>query len=62
MNEFTQAVEQGNHKQLGWPSAAYAVSKSGVTGMTRVVAREERQREKDGGRKGVLILVKEENI
>ena len=44
MESFTRAVEQGKEKELGWPSAAYAVSKSGITGMTRAVALEEREK------------------
>ena len=44
MESFTSAVEQGRESELGWPSAAYAVSKSGVTGMTRAVALEEKER------------------
>ncbi len=40
MEAFTEAVERGKEKELGWPSAAYAVSKSGITGMTRAVAKE----------------------
>ena len=43
MDEFTSAVERGREQKEGWPSAAYAVSKAGVTGMTRVVALEERK-------------------
>ncbi|MCJ1380298.1 hypothetical protein MMC17_003401 [Xylographa soralifera] len=50
MADFEAAVAAGTEKAQGWPSAAYAVSKAGVTGMTRVVAREERER----GR-GVLV-------
>lgn len=50
MESFTEAVEQGREKELGWPSAAYAVSKSGVTGMTRAVAAE-----KGAKREGVLV-------
>ena len=30
MEEFTNAVEAGKHEAQGWPSAAYAVSKSGM--------------------------------
>ena len=30
MEEFTRAVEAGKHEEQGWPSAAYAVSKSGA--------------------------------
>lgn len=41
MESFTEAVERGVENERGWPSAAYAVSKSGVTGMTRAVAKEE---------------------
>ena len=44
MESFTSAVEQGKESELGWPSAAYAVSKSGITGMTRAVALEEKER------------------
>lgn len=44
MESFTSAVEQGKEKELGWPSAAYAVSKSGITGFTRAVAREEMEK------------------
>lgn len=51
MESFTRAVEQGKEGERGWPSAAYAVSKSGITGMTRAVAREEKG--KAGG--GVLV-------
>ena len=40
MDDFTAAVEAGKEKEMGWPSAAYAVSKSGVTGMTRAIARD----------------------
>ena len=47
MESFTKAVEQGKEREQGWPSAAYAVSKSGITGMTRAVALE--QKEKSGG-------------
>ncbi|MCJ1397431.1 hypothetical protein MMC11_000624 [Xylographa trunciseda] len=50
MEGFKAAVAAGTEKEQGWPSAAYAVSKAGVTGMTGVVAREERAR----GR-GVLV-------
>lgn len=44
MESFTEAVKQGNEHQQGWPSAAYAVSKCGVIGMTRAIAREEKER------------------
>ena len=44
MDEFTNAVRANKDLQAeGWPSAAYAVSKSGVTGMTRAIAREHRE-------------------
>ena len=29
MEQFTKAVESGDEKKQGWPSAAYAVSKAG---------------------------------
>lgn len=42
MQEFTTAVENGSH-QKDWPSAAYAVSKAGIIGFTRVIARQNRE-------------------
>ncbi|KAF2090610.1 carbonyl reductase [Saccharata proteae CBS 121410] len=48
MSEFAEAVKAGNHAEKGWPSSAYAVSKAGVIGMTRAVARQEKGR--GGGR------------
>lgn len=50
MGDFTKAVQQGNEKQLGWPSAAYAVSKAGATAFTKAIAAEE---DKKG--RGVLV-------
>jgi len=52
MEKFTKAVEAGSEKKQGWPSAAYAVSKAGVIGMTKAIAKAE----KDKGSK-VLINV-----
>ena len=52
MEAFTKAVEQGEEKEQGWPSAAYAVSKSGVTGMTRAIALEVAEGQTG---KGVLV-------
>ncbi len=43
MEAFTSAVKEGKEREKGWPSAAYAVSKSGVTGMTRAIARQHNQ-------------------
>ncbi|KAH6695674.1 carbonyl reductase [Plectosphaerella plurivora] len=40
MDEFTAAVAKGTHEKDGWPSAAYAVSKAGLIGQTRALARE----------------------
>ncbi|MCJ1311330.1 hypothetical protein MMC25_005001 [Agyrium rufum] len=40
MESFKAAVKNGDEKAQGWPSAAYAVSKAGVTGMTKVIAEE----------------------
>jgi len=38
MESFQSAVAAGKEKQEGWPSAAYATSKAGVTSMTRCIA------------------------
>ena len=43
MEAFTSAVKEGKEKEKGWPSAAYAVSKSGITGMTRAIALEHKE-------------------
>ena len=45
MNEFKDAVDQGKEKQLGWPSAAYATSKTGCTFMTAAIAREKQTKD-----------------
>ncbi|KAK5168479.1 hypothetical protein LTR04_006695 [Oleoguttula sp. CCFEE 6159] len=50
MEAFKTAVAAGNEKEQGWPSTAYAVSKAGVTAMTKAVALQEKER----GR-GVLV-------
>lgn len=50
MQEFQKAVKEGNHSKLGWPTTAYSVSKSGVTGFTRALAMQEES-------KGSNILV-----
>ncbi|OAL50046.1 carbonyl reductase [Pyrenochaeta sp. DS3sAY3a] len=39
MEEFTAAVEAGKEKEAGFPSAAYAVSKAGLIGGTRALAK-----------------------
>lgn len=49
MQDFTTAVEHGSH-QKDWPSAAYAVSKAGVIGVTRVIA----QQNQEGGSKTLI--------
>jgi carbonyl reductase 1 len=45
MQSFQDAVEAGTHTADGWPSSAYAVSKAGVTGMTKVIAAEQKRKE-----------------
>jgi len=50
MEQFTKAVDEGKEKELGWKSAAYAVSKAGATAMTKALAMEESKK----GR-GVLL-------
>jgi carbonyl reductase 1 len=43
MQEFASAVEGGREKDAGFPSAAYAVSKAGLIGGTRALARKEKE-------------------
>ncbi|KAF2446749.1 carbonyl reductase [Karstenula rhodostoma CBS 690.94] len=50
MKDFVSAVEAGNEKEAGYPSAAYAVSKAGLIGATKALARAEQE-------KGSKILV-----
>lgn len=52
MKDFAAAVDAGKEKEAGFPSAAYAVSKAGLIGATRALARQE----KESG-KNVLINV-----
>ncbi|KAH4257701.1 hypothetical protein HBI04_220730 [Parastagonospora nodorum] len=40
MRDFQSAVDAGAEKDAGFPSAAYAVSKAGLIGGTRALARE----------------------
>jgi carbonyl reductase 1 len=44
MTEFATDVSAGNESSKGWPSAAYAASKAGATGMTIVIGRQEKQK------------------
>jgi len=44
MKDFATAVEAGKEKQTGFPSAAYAVSKAGLIGGTRALARAEKEK------------------
>jgi carbonyl reductase 1 len=52
MEDFRKAVAAGTEVEQGWPRAAYAVSKAGMVGFTRVIAREEAKRGS-----GILINV-----
>jgi NAD(P)-dependent dehydrogenase (short-subunit alcohol dehydrogenase family) len=40
MTKFVHDVKNGNHTELGWPSSAYGISKSGVTLVTPIMQRE----------------------
>ena len=40
MRGFVEAVARGKHRELGWPSSAYSVSKIGINALARVLARE----------------------
>lgn len=44
MQDFQSAVETGNEKDAGFPSAAYAVSKAGLIGATKALARAEKEK------------------
>ncbi|KAF2263177.1 carbonyl reductase [Lojkania enalia] len=44
LKDFALAVETGSEKEVGFPSAAYAVSKAGLIGATRALAMAEKER------------------
>lgn len=49
MNKFVEDAKEGVHAKEGWPNSAYAVSKIGVTVLSRIYARklnEERRGDK----------------
>ena len=43
MERFQSAVGAAKEKELGWPGASYAVFKAGVIGMTKAIARAEKE-------------------
>lgn len=53
MADFTAAVEAGREKDTGFPSAAYAVSKAGLIGVTKVLAKKEQE---SGGKRLINSL------
>lgn len=55
MEEFQDGVEAGSHEKDGWPSAAYAVSKAGVTGMSNILGKQVAGRKFEGVKEGVLL-------
>lgn len=44
MKDFAAAVEAGKQEEMGWPSAAYAVSKAGLIGATMALAAAEKEK------------------
>jgi len=52
MEKFSSDIAKGTHKEEGWPSNTYAVSKIGENALTRILAREEAN---NTARNGVLI-------
>ncbi|KAL0203165.1 hypothetical protein M9458_001183, partial [Cirrhinus mrigala] len=39
MERFVRETQEGVHTERGWPSTAYGVSKTGLTTLTRIMAR-----------------------
>lgn len=39
MEQFVRDAQEGVHSEKGWPSTAYGVSKTGLTTLTRILAR-----------------------
>jgi carbonyl reductase 1 len=52
MNEFIKAANEGNHHECGWPGSTYAVSKVGLSALTRI-----QQKDFDAQRPGDDIVV-----
>ncbi len=52
MEDFTSAVARNEYQAAGWPGAAYAVSKAGTIGFTKIIAQEEKAKDR-----GVLVNV-----
>jgi carbonyl reductase 1 len=50
MEDFTEAVVKNEYHAHGWPGAAYAVSKAGTIGFTKVIAQEQKA-------KGSIVLI-----
>lgn len=44
MQDFQEAVDAGHENEAGFPSAAYAASKAGLTAATRVIAGQEEKK------------------
>jgi carbonyl reductase 1 len=44
MQDFQEAVDAGHENEAGFPSAAYAASKAGLTTATRVIAGQEEKK------------------
>lgn len=40
LDEFGQGVRAGKHRERGWPSSAYRVSKASLNALTRILARD----------------------
>lgn len=43
MEQFVQGAQKGQHTQKGWPNTAYGVSKTGLTVLSRIQARQLRE-------------------
>lgn len=52
MCDYVESVKAGNHKEKGWPNSAYAVSKVGLSALTRI---QHREMKKDGSRIDIAI-------
>ena len=48
MEKFETDVKSGTHKQEGWPSTCYGMSKLGLISFSKVFAREEEEKKAKG--------------
>ena len=55
MEEYQKEVDAGTQEQSGWPSTAYAVSKAGLTAVSKLIGKQVQEGTYPDASKGVLV-------